>query len=154
MRARPSEDRGRSSALHQLQQSAQSTDGSWKRGPLHSMRVSVATAATTSSINRHSWRRGPLHSMRVSRRCCRGVCCSILLQLLQQSYRGSIRASVSEDGGRSSEHDRADSKHQARSLARTILRDAIGEDGRHERLRKDAVDGFKRLCGSLRSLRY
>ena len=33
MRARPSEDCGRSSALQQLQQSAQSTDGSWKRGP-------------------------------------------------------------------------------------------------------------------------
>jgi hypothetical protein len=92
--------------------------------------------------------------MRVSHSCCRGVCCSRLLQLLHQSYRGSIRARVSEDGGRSSEHDSADSKHQARSLARTILRDAVGEDGRHERLRKDAVDGFKRLCGSLRSLRY
>ena len=74
--------------------------------------------------------------------------------MLHQSYRGSIRARVSEDGGRSSEHDRADSKHQARSLARTILRDGIGEDGRHQRLRKDAVDGFKRLCGSLHTVRY
>ena len=106
MRARLSEDRGRSSALQQLQQSAQPTDDSWKRGLLHSMQV------------------------------------------------GSIRARVSEDGGRSSEDDSADSKHQARSLARTILRDAIGEGGRHERLRKDAVDGFKRLRGSLHTVRY